>query len=231
LDNLNPGLPDSIPSEKKMHFTRELIHTLRVMVILSISRLGERKTTLRQGRARIHVVVRPVKFRKLPLIYTVYFEAFRHNSLQNIYNMSERKIKTITVLRTIAVRLIHVLLARLSVAARIGSILPLFQTRWDPIPFEIVVNCEVVGCCFLVRLSRKAVELGIIGVLKTKRGMGIGAQAVEAIKEYARKMGVSRMIAGSGPRRTGSFFKKCGFKHGFSEYVLYFNLREPRRDC
>lgn len=201
----------------------------KVTMILCISRLGEGKTTLRQEEKN-HVVVRPVKFHKLPLIYTVYFEAFRLNPLQNIYKISKRKNKKMTILRTIAVRLIQVLMARLGIALQIGSIIPLFQRRWDPIPFEIVVNREVVGCCFLVRRSLRATELGIIGVLKTKRGLGIGAQAVETVKEYARKMNISRIIAGSGPRRTGGFFKKCGFKHAFSEYVLHFDLRGLGRD-
>ena len=172
----------------------------------------------------IHVVTQPVKFRKLPLIYTIYFEAFHDSAPQNIYDMSERKIKTMTVPRTIAVRLTQVLLARLSIALQIGSIIPLFQTRWDPIPFEIVADDEVVGCCFLLRLNPRTVHLGIIGVLKAKQGLGIGAQAVEAIKEYSRKMGARRIIAGTGPRRTAGFFKRCGFKHAFSEQVLFFDF-------
>ncbi len=189
--------------------------------LLKVKRL---KATSNREENKIQVVVRPVKFRKLPLIYTVYFEAFRNNSLQNIYDVSERKIKTMTVLSTIAVRFIHVLLARLRVALQIGSIIPLFQTRWDPIPLEISANGEIVGCCFLVRLSPKVVELGIIGVLKHKRGLGIGAQAVEAIKEHAKMMDVSRIIAGSGSRRTAGFFKKCGFKPAFSEEALCFDF-------
>jgi GNAT superfamily N-acetyltransferase len=173
---------------------------------------------------KIHVVVRPVRFHKLPLIYTVYFEAFNDASLSNIYDVPKRKNETMTVLRTITIRFLHVLLARMSIALQIGSIVPLFQTRWDPIPFEIVVDDEIVGCCFLLRLNSRAVHLGIIGVLKTKQGLGIGTQAVEAIKEYSRKMGTRRIIAGTGPRETADFFKRCGFTHAFSEQVLFFDF-------
>jgi GNAT superfamily N-acetyltransferase len=178
--------------------------------------------TLQLKEKRISVIVRRVGFRRLPLIYTIYFEAFNDNVLQSVYDFPKREIKRMTVIRTIAIRLIHVLLARLSVAARIGSILPLVQTQWDPIPFEIIANGEVIGCCFLVRLSSEAIELGMIGILKDRRGLGIGAKAVEAVKNYARETGFRRIVTGSGPRGTGGFFKKCGFKEGFSEYVFHF---------
>jgi len=170
------------------------------------------------------VTIRKAKFLDLKRAYSIYFEAFNDDPFQGLYNTPERKKAQMTIVRAIITRLVHIWSSRLTIAFQNSSIIPLFQSRWDPIPLEIIANGEPIGCCFLVRLSEDAYELGIIGVLKAKRKIGIGALAVEAVKKYLKEKGASRIVAGSGPRRTGGFFMKCGFKLAFSEDTLSYNL-------
>lgn len=103
--------------------------------------------------------------------------------------------------------------------------MPLIQSRWDMIPFKIVANNKIVGCCFLLKHNTKVWEIGIIGVLKTMQGQGIGSQTVEAVKRYVRKMGASRIIVrASGVRQAAGFFVKCGFKKAFSEEGFFLDV-------
>lgn len=170
------------------------------------------------------VTIRKAKFLDLKRVYSIYFEVFDDDPFQSLYNAPERKKTQMTTVGAIISRLVHIWSSRLTISFQNSSIIPLLQRRWDPIPLEIIANGEPIGCCFLVRLSKDAYELGIIGVLKPKRKTGVGASAVEAVKKYLKEKGASRIIVGSGPRRTGGFFMKCGFKLAFSEDTLSYNL-------
>lgn len=157
----------------------------------------------------------------------MYFEVFPQTTLHGslLFDLPKRRIKRLTLLRTIAIRLFHVLLGRLYFACQRGSITPLIQSQWDMIPFKIVAKNRIVGCCFLLKHNTRVWEIGIIGVLKTMRRQGIGSQTLEAVKRYTMKMGASRIIVrASGARRAAEFFVECGFKKGFSEQVFFIDI-------
>jgi len=118
------------------------------------------------------VSIRRAKFLDLKRVYSIYFETFNDDPFHSLYSTPERKKVQINSMRLIITRVVHIWSSRLAIAFQNSSFLPLFQSRWDPIPLEIIANGEPIGCCFLVRLSEDAYELGIIGVLKAKRKIG-----------------------------------------------------------
>ena len=111
-----------------------------------------------------------------------------------------------------------------STAIRLDSTAPLVQGRWDPIPLEIDEKNNFAGYCFLLRITPRVSELGIIGILKHKQGSGIGSMAVDSIKQFAKEIGAKRLVTGYGSRETGPFFRKCGFQLAFSEETLCLRL-------
>ena len=160
-------------------------------------------------------------------MYTIYFEAFSQTTLQVsvLSDLPKRRIDRLTLPRAICTHIFHILIGRMSVASQQGSIKPLFQSRFDVLPLKIIVQDEIVGFCFLLRLNPLVFELGIIGVLEGKRGLGIGFQAVEAVKRHVKRMGASRLIVrASGIKQVAGFFIKCGFKQAFSDEVFFLDF-------
>jgi N-acetylglutamate synthase-like GNAT family acetyltransferase len=93
------------------------------------------------------------------------------------------------------------------------------------VPFKIVDDGEIVGFCFLKRFNSRVFEIGLIGVLQSKRGLGIGSQAIDMIKKYVKKMGAIRLLVrASGTKQVAGFFTKCGFKQAFSEEVFFLDI-------
>ncbi len=93
------------------------------------------------------------------------------------------------------------------------------------IPFKVIADDEIVGFCFLKRFNSRVFEVGLIGVLESKRGLGIGSQTIDLIKQYVKKMGATRLIVrASGITQAAGFFAKCGFKPAFSEEVFFLDV-------
>jgi GNAT superfamily N-acetyltransferase len=161
------------------------------------------------------------------MVYSIYFEAFKQTTLHGaiLFDIPKRRIDRLTLPKTIITHLFHILLERLIVVSRQGRITPLFQGNLDMIPFKVIADDEIVGFCFLKRLNSRVFEVGLIGVLESKRGLGIGSQAIDLIKQYVKKMGANRLIVrASGIKQVAGFFTKCGFKQVFSEEVFFFDI-------
>jgi len=161
------------------------------------------------------------------MVYAIYFEAFKQRTLQGaiLFDIPKRRTDRLTLPRTIIIHLFHILLERLIVASQQGRITSLFQSNLDMIPFKVIADDEIVGFCFLKRFNSRVFELGLIGVLKSKRGLGIGSQTIDLIKQYVKKMGANRLIVrASGIKQVAGFFTKCGFKLAFSEEVFFLDI-------
>ena len=118
---------------------------------------------------------------------------FSDNPLEQTDYPNIKRSTSIGVVRALGAWTLHILIARISTAIRLDSTAPLVQGRWDPIPLEIDEKNNFAGYCFLLRITPRVSELGIIGILKHKQGSGIGSMAVDSIKQFAKEIGAKRL--------------------------------------
>ena len=180
-----------------------------------------------QGVSASKLSIQRAKLQDLPDVYAIYFEAFKQPTMQGniLFDVPERRIEKMTPPKTIFVHLFHILLERLIFASKQGSLFSLFKNNLDMIPFKVVTNDEIVGFFFLKMFNSKVFEVGLISVLESKRGLGIGSQIMYLITQYVKKMGACRLIVrASGIKQVKGFFTKCGFKQSFSEGVFFLDV-------
>lgn len=173
------------------------------------------------------ISIQRAKLKDLPDVYAIYFEAFKQQTMQGnlLFDVPEWRIEKLTLSKTIFIHLFHMLIERLIVASQQGSIFSLFKNNLDLIPFKVVTNDKIVGFFFLKRYNSRVFEVGLIGVLESKRGLGIGSQIMDLIAQRAKKMGACRLIVrASGLKQVKAFFTKCGFKQSFSEDVFFLDV-------
>src|SRR3990172_10647832 len=167
--------------------------------------------------------IQRASLKDLPTVYKIYFETFQQSPLQGgvIFDTPARKIGKLSLLRTLLIHFFHIFVERLYVISQTGGIAAFSQSNVDMVPLKIVADREIIGFCFLKRCNPKVFEVGLIGLLESKRQLGIGSQTIELVKQHVRKMGASRLtVRASGIRQVTVFFTKCGFKQAFSEGVF-----------
>lgn len=160
-------------------------------------------------------------------MYAIYFEAFEQTTLQGaiLSDTPTRRIGKLSMPRAMLVHLFHIMVERLIVASEQGQITPIFKGNLDMIPFKVIADNEIVGFCFLKKFNSRVFEVGLIGVLESKRGLGIGSQTIDLIKQHVKKMGASRLVVrASGTKQVAGFFTQCGFEQAFSEGVFFWTL-------
>jgi N-acetylglutamate synthase-like GNAT family acetyltransferase len=170
----------------------------------------------------------PVSIRDLPTLYAVYFAVFPGSSNRGaLLESMQKKSGMPDQPRALVIYLLHIILGRLETARNKGSLRALFQSRWDMVPYLICEGGEVVGCCFLLSHDPRVMEIGIIGVVSSVRGRGVGARAVKVIKQYAATKGVTRIVVrASGLRDAAGFFLKSGFRSAYSERTFSIKVDE-----
>jgi hypothetical protein len=173
--------------------------------------------------------IQRASFKDLPLIYDIYFEAFGQSPLQ-VLSLSEsgkRIISKLSILRTISTHFFHIAIERVFFASQSGDVTSLMRSSIDMIPLKITSEAEIIGFCFLKKHNSAVFEVGIIGIKKNKRGLGLGVQALNLIKQQAIEMGASRLIVrASGSKKVVGFFVKSGFRPAFSEEILFFDIKD-----
>lgn len=172
----------------------------------------------------LKILLQRAKNSDLPTIYAIYFKAFKQSGLQGtiLYDIPQRQIERLSLPKVMITHLFHIMIERLIVVSQKGSVSALFQNNSDMIPFKITLDGEIVGFCFLKWVNLRVMEVGLIGVLKCKRGLGIGFEAIDLVKKYAKHLGVSRLVVrASGIKHSTGFFNKCGFKQAFCEEVFF----------
>jgi len=171
--------------------------------------------------------VRCANLRELPAVYSVVLQVFGDSAIREAYILPKSaERQQLPTSKGLLARLIHIAETRLTMSYRLASPLPLFQHRWDPIALVVLLDGELVGACFVLRLDPVVVELGIIGILREKRGQGIGQDAVSAVFSFVMRMGAKRCVVGTGPTGTGGFYRKCGFRPSHSEQVLSIDMAD-----
>jgi GNAT superfamily N-acetyltransferase len=177
------------------------------------------------------ISIREVSTRDLPELYAIYFDAFPRSHGEDGVppDSPEGKTAKLTLIRAIAIHLLHVSLGRLTYAHDRADPWSVLSGRGDMKPFLIMRGSEPVGCCFLLRHTPEVWELGIIGVTSSMKKKGIGSKAVEEVKRYASSRGARRIVVrASGIRSATAFFLGCGFKKAYAETHLTLDLGDGR---
>lgn len=175
----------------------------------------------------MNLSIERARLKDLQALYTIYFEAFEQAALQavTLSDTPARRISKLSVPRTLMIHLFHVIIERLIIAIEQGQITAIFRRNLDMVPVKVVADYEIVGFCFLKKFNSKVFEVGLIGILKSKRGLGIGSQTIGLIKQHAKKMGAKRLVVrASGIKQVTAFFIQCGFEPSFSEGVFFLDI-------
>ena len=161
----------------------------------------------------------------LACLYRLYFEVFSERITNDESSgMSPMQLRCINYYKSIFIHGVHILLERFHLAIKKGSLRPIFQKRYDMIPYLILCECEVVGFLFMKIHNPGCYEIGLIGVSDSQRGKGIGRRAVEEMESNLAQKGRVRMIArASGQRSANVFFNKLGFDVSYEEDMLYYS--------
>lgn len=171
--------------------------------------------------------MRSVKLSDLQTFYSIYTDAiqeWRKKRIEIQLDTPYRRNRKWGILRALAIRLVHILFARLDAVARIGSISPLFQSQWDPIILEVFAENKPVGCCSLLRQSAQVFEIEVVGIFQTERKELTMHRVLKAVKKYVKGLGATRIIVSTGSEEMVNLCKNCGFKLAFLDDVLYFDL-------
>ena len=174
-----------------------------------------------------NLTIQRAKLKDLPSVYAIYFEAFKQPTMQGdiLFDVPERRIENLSILKTLAIHLFHIILERLNVVCQEGNLFSIFRNNLDMVPFKVVINEEIVGFFFLKKFNSKVFEVGLIGFSENKRGLGFGSKTIDLITQHVKKMGARRLIVrASGIKQVKGFFNKSGFKQSFSEGVFFLDV-------
>lgn len=168
--------------------------------------------------------VRPVRLKNLVKLYSMYYNALnerRKKWTQVELDMSQTVPKW-TLVRVLAIHVVHILHARLNAFSKTGSVLSLFQRWWDPIILEILAKGKLIGCCFMARQSGKVFQINVIVTVELEQRKW--AEIRTTVMEYVKKLDGTRIIAISSIEEMTDLLKKFGFRMAFLDDVLYLDL-------
>jgi hypothetical protein len=130
----------------------------------------------------------------------------------------------LTLQRVLMVHAIHILYARLYAVARTGSVLALFQTRWDPLILEVLAKDHLIGCIFLARQSATVFQIDVIASIEPKQEKWTLCEVFWVLKQYVKKLGIKRIIIRSIEEDIKQALKQCGFESAYYDSVLFIHI-------
>jgi GNAT superfamily N-acetyltransferase len=175
------------------------------------------------------LVLQPTTNADLPKVYNIYFQTFNQSPLLEISSSDKRNVGTLSFSKAFFLHTFHLIIERLYNSTRGSPVRALYDKKGDMIPLKIVYNNQIVGFCFIKKHTSKVFEIGIIAIQQTNRGLGLGFQAIECIKQIAKDEGATRVIVrASGAKQAAGFFEKCGFKEIFPENIFLLNINASK---
>lgn len=162
----------------------------------------------------------------LVTIYSTYFNVLRESSKkwEQIQLNTPQPAPKLTLQRALVAHIIRILFVRLHAVASTGSILAIFQSKWDPIILEILTEGELIGCCFIERQSKEVFQINVIAKIAPKQETWMEHDVMAVVKEYLKRLGATRIIVRSNVEEMKNFLKMCGYTSIFSDSILYCDL-------
>ena len=179
----------------------------------------------------------PISLRKAKLcnlisLYETFFNSLLEEKKSWVHITLEQShlAPKLNLQRALTVHFTNIIYARLQAAVRTGSVLALFQSRWNPIILEVIAEDKLIGCVFLTRQSVNIFQINAISSVNPNQEEKIMPAVIVTLKKYVKTLGGTQIIIQTIENTMKQILQQSGFEVSFYDDVLFFDVKH-NTDC